>query len=802
MVRRLEIPNFGSFSGFDWKSPGKQGQDAFEFKRLNILFGRNYSGKTTLSRIFQSLELGRLPQNYPDPAFKVVTDGETLTPQNISSHHLDIRVYNTDFVTENLSFLIRDDGEIRPFAVIGSENKEIEKQIQEIEEKLGDEESNTGMKYELARIGEEYSEKKGKAEKAKSDLKKELSQHANDKIKLNRIYGKANYIITSINRDINTIRQKSITTLEASEVEEKKKLLRENPLPSIKEKISFTPNFTVLYKDSMTILAAIITPSDPIRYLLEDSMLQAWVREGMDYHRGRESCGFCGQYLPRDFWEKLDAHFSQESSDLEKKIQEQIQLLEQEIESSRIDLPEKGSFYNSVYSEFRDAAEKLKELLSSYRAENRKLLKALKARGKDLFATKPQPDLKDLSGKISHYICKLNKLDKLVERNNRLTHTLAIDQERARVELRLNDVLNFINRIGLNDKEQTISELEKTVGESKDHLVQFKLRVRKLEEKRDALLTGLRDEKRGAEKVNEYLNHSFGLDSLKLVADEDEVESTYKFQIMRGDQPAYNMSEGERSLISFCYFLAKLEGTETEKDESIIYIDDPASSLDSNHIFFLFSLIESVLTKPKKNSDGSNRYRYKQLFISTHNLDFLKYLKRLSAPSKRNGAKEFFLVEKEKNSSSLRLMPKYLKDYQTEFIYLFHQIYKCREVKASEDNHQILYSLGNNLRKFLEAYLFYKYPHIEETSDGLERLRKFFGDDETTTALANRINNELSHLEAIFDRGMRPLDIPELSKVVSFVLNTIKEKDQEQYNSLLESIGEPPENKEPLKETA
>ena len=29
----------------------------------------------------------------------------------------------------------------------------------------------------------------------------------------------------------------------------------------------------------------------------------------------------------------------------------------------------------------------------------------------------------------------------------------------------------------------------------------------------------------------------------------------------------------------------------------------------------------------------------------------------------------------------------------------------------------------------------------------LERLRKFFGDDETATALTNRINNELSHLD-------------------------------------------------------
>ena len=797
MIKRLNIPNFGSFSRFDWRNLVKRGHEPPEFKRLNILFGRNYSGKTTLSRIFRSLEVGQLPENYPDPDFKIITDSGTLTPQNISSHSLDIRVYNTDFVNENLSFLIREDGEIRPFALIGSGNKEIEKRIQDIEEELGDEERETGKKYKLVQMGDEYLEKKKKADKAEEELNNKLRHYANVHIKKNRIYGEVNYHINDIKRDITTIREESISALEPSEVEEKTKLLQETLLPSIEHRVSFTPNYKVLHKNSVAILATRLRPTKPIQYLLENVLLQAWVKDGVSHHRGRNFCGFCGQDLPRDFWEKLNAHFNKESSDLESKIKRQLELLEQEIKSLEIDLPRRGSFYSSVYSEFRDAAKELAATLSLYEAENRKLLEALIARKDDIFTPKPLPDFKDHSEKIRDCIRELNEI---IERNNRQTRTLSTDQKRARKGLRLSDVLNFINTIDLSGEEQKVRDLNEKAKNRKNDLDDFELHVRNLEEKRDALLTSLRDEKRGAEKVNEYLTHSFGLDSLRLVADEDEVESKYKFQIMRGDQPAYNMSEGERSLISFCYFLAKLEGTETEKDESIIYIDDPASSLDSNHIFFLFSLIESVLTKPKKNSDGSNRYGYKQLFISTHNLDFLKYLKRLSAPNKKNGAKEFFLVEKEKTSSSLRLMPRYLRDYQTEFIYLFHQIYECRKPGASEENHQILYSLGNNLRKFLEAYLFYKYPYIDETSDSLERLRKFFGDDETATALANRVNNELSHLEAIFDRGMRPLDIPELSKVVSFVLNTMKEKDEEQYNSLLKSIGEFPENEECLGE--
>ncbi|MEB3733722.1 AAA family ATPase [Halopseudomonas pachastrellae] len=38
-------------------------QNIAEFKKINILYGRNYSGKTTLSRIFRALEPVRSPIN-------------------------------------------------------------------------------------------------------------------------------------------------------------------------------------------------------------------------------------------------------------------------------------------------------------------------------------------------------------------------------------------------------------------------------------------------------------------------------------------------------------------------------------------------------------------------------------------------------------------------------------------------------------------------------------------------------------------------------------------------------------------
>ena len=73
--------------------------------------------------------------------------------------------------------------------------------------------------------------------------------------------------------------------------------------------------------------------------------------------------------------------------------------------------------------------------------------------------------------------------------------------------------------------------------------------------------------------------------------------------------------------------------------------------------------------------------------------------------------------------------------------------------------------------------------------DFLKRLLKYFGNDRQATVLTERVNNELSHLEEIFDRGMIPLDTPELKKVAQFILEKIKENDEDQYEALLESIG-------------
>ena len=139
-------------------------------------------------------------------------------------------------------------------------------------------------------------------------------------------------------------------------------------------------------------------------------------------------------------------------------------------------------------------------------------------------------------------------------------------------------------------------------------------------------------------------------------------------------------------------------------------------------------------------------------------------------------------------------MPGYLKSYVTEFNYLFHQVFKCANAAdvSIEQEHECYYNYGNNARKFLEAFLYFKYPNANEKDNN--KLERFFGSDSKASLLTERIHNEYSHLAGVFERSINPIDVPEMKRSAQFILNKMKEKDPDQYAAFLESIGSPAVN--------
>ena len=805
MINQIDIANFGSFQGLDWKKSVKDsGKNAQHFKRLNVLYGRNYSGKTTLSRVFRSLETRKLPLNYVSSAFTLTGDKGAVTQTGLQTHNYDVRVYNRDFVTDNLSFLVNQDasGVIKTFAIVGEQNKEIDDAIIAIEAKLGSVEDKAGLRFDLEAKRKERDHTKSVHSTASNGLDDKLRSHAAEKIKKNPNFRSPVYNIDHIRRDITTISKPGFIALTTEEQAGRIKLLKQEALPDITDTLVVALKLESLTATAEPLLSKTITPTKAIEELLKDSALQLWVKQGMVHHRAkRDTCAFCRQDLPHDIWQVLDEHFSKESDALETSLDAAITSVTTEIGTiAGLNTFTGSQFYAVERTAFETSSKALSQALAVYKKDLEALKKSLETRKNNLFqptALKtPSHDAKE----IAKHVADINAL---IAMSNSKTATLEKDKTSATEALRLADVFAFAEAITYDKELGRIATLKTTADTASTAFTDAEKEIREAEAEIQTLRAKQKDERKGAERVNALLSSFFGHDGIRLEARDGADKASVRFEITRGGNAAYNLSEGECSLIAFCYFMAKLEDPESKGKELIIYIDDPISSLDGNHIFFMFSLIESLITKPVKKPNCPNTYRYKQLFISTHNLDFLKYLKRLSTPSKKvpatDGGKpksisdhEYFMIERNGGSSNIMLMPSYLKDYTTEFHYLFHQIYKCKDQAAAAENHEPFFGFGNNLRKFLEAFLFFKFPYHDNKGEPFERIKKFFGDEEDVAiALVNRLSNEFSHLEEVPDRGFKPVEIPEIAKVANYVLEKIYASDKVQYNSLLKSIGEP-----------
>lgn len=803
MINQIDIASFGSFQGLDWKKTVRDsGKNVKPFQRLNILYGRNYSGKTTLSRIFRALEMRKLPLNYVGSSFTVTGDKGVVTHAGLLAHNYDVRVYNRDFVTDNLSFLVNQDvgGVIKTFAIVGEQNKEIDDAIAVIETKLGSIEGKAGLRFDLETKRKDRERTKSAHTTASNGFDEKLRTHAADKIKKNRQYGSAVYNIEHIRRDIASTKKPGFAALAREEQAGKFTLLKQEALPDITGELAISLKLESLTSTAEPLLSKAITPTKAIEELLKDSALQLWVKQGMGHHREkRGACAFCRQDLPHDIWQVLDEHFSKESGDLEAALDAAITSVTNEIGT----IAEHNSFtgdqfYADERTKFEASSKALLQALAVYKKDLEKLKKALETRKNNLFQPVSLKAPAHDAEEIGKHVAAINAL---IGISNGKTSTLEKDKTSARDALRLADVFTFADAISYDKELGRIAALKTDAETAGTSHTDVEREIREAEAEVQKLRTKQKDERKGAERVNSLLTNFFGHDGIKLEARDGEDKVTVKFEVTRDGKAAYNLSEGECSLIAFCYFMAKLDDPESKGKDLIIYIDDPISSLDGNHIFFMFSLIESLIAKPIKK-DGANSYRYKQLFISTHNLDFLKYIKRLSIPSKKIHAvdgktksvsdHEHFMIERNGASSNILLMPSYLRDYITEFHYLFHQIYKCKDQAAAADSHEPFFGFGNNLRKFLEAFLFFKFPYHDDRNDTFERVKKFFGEEEdTAVALVNRLSNEFSHLEAVPDRSFKPVEIPEIAKVANYVLDKIYASDKVQYNALLKSIGEP-----------
>jgi wobble nucleotide-excising tRNase len=298
-----------------------EGNNIAEFKNLNVLYGRNYSGKTTLSRIFRALETGTISDKYISPEFQLSFDGGRIaTQRSLSNHGQIVRVFNEDFVRDNLRFIVDDEQTINSFAILGEDNTRLEEEIEKHEAELGSEEDKSGLLGELFGAEEKFKGAKKDHDNKSSELEGKLRDKANKAgtgIKHNKTFGDANYNVPKIKTDISTVTKDTYSPLTDEQVSKFHDLLREEPKSEIPESSTFNLQYSAIVSKAKELIEKKIQASDPIQELLNDAALASWVRNGRGHHQEkRDKCAFCGSDLPEDLWEKLDKHFNQESEEL------------------------------------------------------------------------------------------------------------------------------------------------------------------------------------------------------------------------------------------------------------------------------------------------------------------------------------------------------------------------------------------------------------------------------------------------------------------------------------------------------
>jgi len=737
-----KINSFGQFNNFKWP------EDLPEFTTYNFFYGWNYSGKTTLSRIFRCFELKKLHSDYQEAEFEIQTDGGTFTEKNLNQN-ISIRVFNEDFIEENFDWN-NENADIDPVLILGKESKELEEELKQKQKEKSDKEN------ELKKINEDRKRKD-------KELQDKLTAKASEIRNILSITNSKEFDKNNLEKVINDIKDNFLEkVLSDKELQQLKNTINSQKFDHVSlPKISL--NLKNSLNDVKEILEKKVSAQKIIEKLNQNARLSNWVREGIELHKEETTCQFCGNKLTTERIAELNKHFSKEFDDFINLIkQKENEINNHFSEIDRYSLPDKARFYNEFQNEYEELAKNYNQLKLEYIENVKKLINELNKKKE-----KPFDELiiaQNINIKVENELIELlEKVQNLISKHNDKSNTLEEEKNQAKEKIKLHYVAIFIQDEQYFNKKQNIDSLDNDIKRIEGEIETLKSEISNIESKIKANAIG-------AQRLNELLNKFFNDDRLKI-----EKTSNGKYKLYRNNKIAKNLSTGERNIISLVYFFVKLEETNFDLSQAIIFIDDPVSSLDSNHIHSVYAFLNEKI----KNIN--------QVFITTHNFDFFNLLKDMYRYNLQNQNGNFYLIKAITNNqnrySTLEKLPDILRKFKSEYNYLFY-ILKIFNDSKDKNSFDQLYLLPNILRRFFEMYLFSRYPDGKKFK---EKANKFFENNISNEGvMALKIMDEYSHEENP-EHSLRFPDITELEKSVKFVLNKISNKDKEHFDALVDS---------------
>ena len=754
-----KLKTFGVFRDFSWPS------DLPAFQKFNLIYGWNRSGKTTLARVFAACENKRNDfSQYPDGGqFEVVTDSNArIKSDNLSNCPLSIRVFNRDFIDENISF--DPSSSCNPIIQVSKEDIQGEKQLkaaQQDEEKLDESYQSAKKTSETANTAEERFLKSTAliVKRAVGNLKVRDKYYAYDRGDLKKT------LATTAIKNLVQLSDQAVDDFKAviaSEAKPRLTTLEKYDLPT-----SFAGSAISNFADIASVLKTLVEKkvvSETIDRLKDDPDLNAWVSRGLELHKrsNAQKCLFCEKPLENILLDRLSRHFSADYERLQRRITSCLA----ELEALRLEpIAVSVDLYPELKAAWQAKVDELKVLITELSGWVDEASKSLKEKKNAPLASIAAPSTPpDFVVRHDNLIAALNKV---IDEHNSKVDNHEAEVKKKKDQLAGHLILEAAQQADYAGITKDLSDAHTKEAEALKLLTDKRKEISDLRKRTSNIGHAL-------SQVNRYLAEFFGRKEIQLELD----DASKGYVIHRDNEIATNLSEGEKTAIAFSYFLVKVDETGFRKQDGIIVIDDPISSFDSNFVFHCFSLIK-------------NHFRdVGQLIVLTHNFDLFNLLKSWFCNMKKRAENcRFYMIENTVTDSvryaSLYRLEDTLLNYKSEYEYLFVKLSKF--VANGQPQYDDLYTISNIARRFLEVFAGFKIPTTGDLASKLDQLIKDGKVNEVQKDKVYKLINEYSH-------GPDPTvaiehkDKVEAQEAVRLSLQIVKESDSRHYDLLAKNL--------------
>lgn len=741
--------------------------NAKDFGKYNLFYGWNGSGKSTLSGVFRCIENNTTSSKFPSSEFTASIDsGVAITQSNVAKSDLNVYTFNRDFIDENISW----DSLVKSILLVDKEKIEEREKLKQLK-KLQETDNKT---YTIE--AEEIRKLEGAVSKFGTDSARHMKTSLQSIDTTDRYY--LNYDKRKFEKFINDNLEESKSDdplLDDQNILE----LTNAAKPDQKSPITFNQQtinqetFTKA-KEHLDDLLKTSVVSQTIQRLVDHSDIKSWVETGLDLHKRYDTnqCEFCGNTITEERTKQLQAHFNDDYKAFQNRLESADSWLVGHL-VQRPTLPATSDFYDEFKNGYSEACTALEKAITTLNEEITVWHTVLKEK-----TANPLETGLTVAGISESSVKAFNEamtaISTAVNKHNHKSGNFKEETDKAKKQLELHYATTEVKSFGYHDKKKEVADRTTANGTLKTLINARNTEIRTLED-------SLSNEGVGAEQFNESLHRFLGRSELTLRF--NPVKKGYEILRNDSEQVDGNLSEGEKTAIAFVYFITKLKENDNNIEDTIVVVDDPISSFDSNHLFHAYSFMKTNCEKAK------------QLFVLTHNFTFFKlvrdWISRENKGDNQNIA-NFYIVKANNEvprTATYTDAEAALTLYNSEYHYIFSRLYSLKNQQTLETDDHFL--AANLSRKLLESFLSFKFPKNRGNfanlfnaavsasqnpeDEGKEKIRKFI--------------NEYSHNDLIEtnDDFVENL-IGEGTSVISDIFEWISELDDMHYQEMLDCV--------------